>query len=171
MLADKDEDGTITLDPTASSIKEVTITANQSVAINRQTPIAASSVGKVYIEEKGAGAEFPELLKSTPGVMTSREGGGYGDSRINIRGFSSNNVALLINGIPVNDVEAGKIYWNDWAGLADVTTSMQVQRGLGASTIAVPSMGGTIDISTRSTDLKEGGTISQSIGSYGAQKT
>ncbi len=163
--------GTVLVNPNSASMKEVVVNANPSLKINRQTPVAASSVGQIYIDEHGAGAEFPELMKMTPGVTVSRGGGGYGDSRINIRGFSSNNVALLINGIPVNDVEAGKIYWNDWAGLEDVTTSMQVQRGLGASTIAVPSMGGTIDISTRSTDIKEGGTISQSIGSYGAQKT
>lgn len=163
--------GTITLDPTSASMKQVNITANQSLAIARQTPIAVSSVGKVFIEEKGAGAEFPELLKSTPGVMTSKLGGGYGDSRINIRGFSSNNVALLINGLPVNDVEAGKIYWNDWAGLADVTTSMQVQRGIGASTVAVPSVGGTINITTMGTDAQQGGTVSQSIGSYNSLKT
>ena len=163
--------GTITLDPTSASVKEVVVTANPSLKINRQTPVAASSVNQVYIEEKGAGAEFPELMKMTPGVTVSRGGGGYGDSRINIRGFSSNNVALLINGIPVNDVEAGKIYWNDWAGLEDVTTSMQVQRGMGASTIAVPSLGGTIDITTRSTDKEAGGTIAQSIGSYGELKT
>ena len=43
--ADKDDLGTILLDPTSSSMKEVSIVANQSVAINRQTPIAASSVG------------------------------------------------------------------------------------------------------------------------------
>ncbi|MDP9076186.1 MAG: TonB-dependent receptor [Bacteroidota bacterium] len=163
--------GTITMDPVSASVKEVTVTANPSLAIDRHTPIAASSVGKVYIEEKGAGAEFPELLKAAPGVMTSKGGGGYGDSRVNIRGFSSNNVALLINGIPVNDVEAGKIYWNDWAGLADVTTSMQVQRGLGASKVAVPSLGGTINITTKSTELQEGGTISQSIGTFNSYKT
>jgi iron complex outermembrane receptor protein len=163
--------GTITLDPTSASVKEVVVTANASLAIDRRTPIAASSVNKVYIEEKGAGAEFPELLKSTPGVMTSRGGGGYGDSRINIRGFSSNNVALLINGIPVNDVEAGKIYWNDWAGLADVTASMQVQRGLGASKVAVPSLGGTINITTKTTERQEGGTIQQSIGTFNTAKT
>ncbi len=163
--------GLITLDPSAASVKEVTVSANPSLKINRQTPVAASSVNQLYIEEKGNGAEFPELLKMTPGVTVSRSGGGYGDSRINIRGFASNNVALLINGIPVNDVEAGKIYWNDWAGLSDVTTFMQVQRGIGASTIAVPSIGGTIDILTRSTDKQEGGTISQSIGSYNELKT
>jgi len=73
--------------------------------------------------------------------------------------------------LPVNDVEAGKIYWNDWAGLADVTTSMQVQRGIGASTVAVPSVGGTINITTMGTDAQQGGTVSQSIGSYNSLKT
>ncbi|WCT10504.1 TonB-dependent receptor [Mucilaginibacter jinjuensis] len=169
-VADKNL-GTITLDPTTSSVKEVVVNASSPIAVNRSTPIAASSVNQVYIEEKGAGAEFPELLKSTPGVMTSRTGGGYGDSRINIRGFSSNNVALLINGIPANDVEAGKLYWNDWAGLQDVTTFMQVQRGLSATDIAVPSLGGTINILTRNTEKDPGGTISQSVGSFNSFKT
>jgi len=163
--------GTILLDPSSASMKEVVITANQSIAINRQTPIAVSAVNAQYIEEKGAGAEFPELLKSTPGVTVTRSGGGYGDSRIAIRGFNSNNVALLINGLPVNDPEAGRIFWNDWAGLADVTTSMQVQRGLGASIVAVPSLGGTINITTKSTEREPSGTVSQSIGSYNALKT
>jgi iron complex outermembrane receptor protein len=163
--------GTVTLDPTTSAIKEVVISAAPSLAIDRQTPIAVSSVGAKFIEEKGALAEFPELLKSTPGVTVSRAGGGYGDSRIAIRGFNSNNLALLINGLPVQDPEAGKIFWNDWAGLADITTSMQVQRGLSASRVAVPSLGGTINITTKSTDTQEGGVVSQSVGSYGAMKT
>ena len=163
--------GVILMDANSAAIKEVNVNANPSLAINRQTPIAVSSVNATYIEEKGAGAEFPELLKMTPGVTVTRNGGGYGDSRINIRGFSSNNVALLINGIPVNDVEAGKIYWSDWSGLQDVTTSFQEQRGLGASATAVPSLGGTINISTRSTEKEAGGTILESLGSYGLSKT
>lgn len=163
--------GTVYLEPTSSAMKEVVVTASQSLAIDRQTPIAVSSVNAKYIEEKGSLAEFPELLKSTPGVTVSRAGGGYGDSRIAIRGFNSNNLALLINGLPVQDPEAGKIYWNDWAGLADITTSMQVQRGLSASRVAVPSLGGTINITTKSTETQEGGVISQSIGSYNALKT
>ena len=37
----------------------------------------------------------------------------------------------MINGVPVNDMENGRVYWSNWAGLSDVTSSMQVQRGLG----------------------------------------
>jgi iron complex outermembrane receptor protein len=163
--------GTLTLDPTSASVQEVVVTANPSQKINRETPVAASSISQIYIEEKGAGEDFPELLQMTPGTTWSQGEGGYGDSRISIRGFSSNNTALLVNGIPMNDPQAGKIYWSDWSGLQDVTTSMQVQRGLSASTIATPAIGGSIDITTRSTEKEQGGTFAQSIGSYGEQKT
>ncbi|MDB5156075.1 MAG: TonB-dependent receptor, partial [Mucilaginibacter sp.] len=72
--------GDIFVDPTSGSLGEVVVSANRSLAIDRQTPIAVSSVGAKFIEEKGALAEFPELMKSTPGVAVSRAGGGYGDS-------------------------------------------------------------------------------------------
>jgi hypothetical protein len=36
----------------------------------------------------------------------------------------------MINGVPVNDMENGAVYWSNWAGLSDVT-SANVQRGLG----------------------------------------
>ena len=45
---------------------------------------------------------------------------------------------MLVNGVPVNDMEWGGVYWSNWAGLSDVTRSMQTQRGLGASKIRRP---------------------------------
>ena len=64
----------------------------------------------------------------------------------------------------------GGVYWSNWAGLSDVTKSMQVQRGLGASKIASPSVGGSINVVTRSTDAKRGGTVYYSLGNDGYQK-
>ena len=57
----------------------------------------------------------------------TKEGGGFGDSKINVRGFEQNNIAVMMNGVPVNDMETGWVYWSNWAGLADVTNKMQVQ--------------------------------------------
>ena len=59
-------------------------------------------------------------------LFTPPRAGRIGDSRINIGGLTS-NVAVLINGIPVNDMENGWVYWSDWAGL-DAVNFMQVQR-------------------------------------------
>ena len=93
------------------------------------------------------------ILNETPGVYATQGGGGTGDSRINVRGFDQRNVAVLINGVPVNDMENGQVYWSNW-DLGDVTKSLQVQRGLSASKIAVPSVGGTINVLTKGFDDK-----------------
>ena len=159
---------TIGLESEAIGLNDVTVTS--SVAIRRKTPVALSVIDPLIIETKMGVKEFPEILKSTPGIYATRQGGGFGDSRINLRGFESANIAVMINGVPVNDMEWGGVYWSNWAGLSDVTRSMQVQRGLGASKVAAPSLGGSINIVTRSTDAKKGGAISYGIGNDGYEK-
>ena len=100
----------------------------------------------------------------TPGVWATPEGGGYGDAKINMRGFKAPNVAVLVNGIPMNDMEWGGIYWSNFAGLSGVTTNLQTQRGLGAAIISSPSIGGTVSITTRGLDAKKGGSIWYGMG-------
>ena len=157
--------GAIPMEPDAVMLKDVVITS--SVAVVRKTPVALSTVDPVYIEEKLGTQEFPEILKATPGVYATKNGGGYGDSKINMRGFQAANIGVMVNGVPVNDMEWGGVYWSNWAGLSDVTRSMQTQRGLGASKVYSPSVGGTINIVTRTTDQKKGGSVSYGIGNDG----
>jgi len=115
--------------------------------------------------------EFPEIMNKTPGVYATKQGGGYGDSRISLRGFDQRNTSFLINGQPVNDMENGWVYWSNWQGLTDVASGIQVQRGLGASKLAVPSVGGTVSIFTKSAEKQEGGSLTQMIGNDGYIKT
>jgi len=155
VTADGSDLGDISLESDVVGLGEILVVA--SVGIDRKTPVAMSNLKSLDIESKIGSQEFPEILKSTPGVFATRSGGGYGDGRINIRGFNDENVAVLINGIPVNDMENGNVYWSNWAGLTDATSTMQVQRGLGASKVAVPSVGGTINIISKASDREQGG--------------
>jgi len=159
---------TIELQPDAIGLNEIRVLAN--IAIDRQTPIAVSNIKPVQIEEKLGTQEYPEILKSSPGIYATKRGGGFGDADVRIRGFGSTNVAVMINGMPVNGMEDDKVYWSNWAGLSDVTRTMQVQRGIGASKIAVPSVGGTINIITKTTDAKKGGSVFYNVGSDNYQK-
>jgi hypothetical protein len=160
--------GTLTMEASAFGLDEVQIIA--SVAVDRKTPVAVSTISAETIQEKLGSQEFPEILKSTPGVYATKGGGGFGDAELRLRGFNSENIAVMINGVPVNDMENGRVYWSNWAGLSDVTSSMQVQRGLGASKVAVPSIGGTVNILSKTTDVVEGGSVSMSTGNDGYQK-
>lgn len=141
------------------------------VAKDRETPVAVSTIKADVIQEKLGNQEFPEILKTTPSVYATKQGGGYGDSRINIRGFDQRNTAVMINGQPVNDMENGWVYWSNWSGLQDIATGVQVQRGLGASRLAVPSVGGTINVVTKSTEKEQGGFVSLGVGNDWYNKT
>mgnify|MGYP000826210852 FL=1 len=154
--------GTIKMEPDAVMLADVTITS--SIAVARKTPVAVSTIDPVFIEEKLGTQEFPEILKSTPGIYATKDGGGFGDSKINIRGFKSENSAMMVNGVPMNGMENNKVYWSNWSGLSDVTRSIQVQRGLGAAKVASPAVGGSINIITKTTEAKKGGSVSYAMG-------
>lgn len=158
------------LEMNASSVGLSEVQVISSVAIDRKTPVAVATIKGAEIEAKLGNQEFPEILKSTPSVYTTKSGGGFGDGRINVRGFDQRNVAVMINGIPVNDMENGWVYWSNWAGLSDVTSNMQVQRGLGASKLAISSVGGTINIITKTTEAKKGGAAGFWVGNDGYLK-
>lgn len=150
-------------------LKEVEIVAD--VARNRQTPVAFSTVSIKQIQQELGTRDLPMVLNSTPGVYATESGGGSGDSRINVRGFDQRNVAVMIDGVPFNDMENGAVYWSNWEGLGDVTGNMQVQRGLGASKLALPSVGGTINVLTKGIDQKAGGILKQEIGNNNSLRT
>jgi hypothetical protein len=154
-----------------NALEEIIITGVLDIAKDRQTPVAVSTIRASEIQEKLGSQELPEILNNTPSVYATRQGGGFGDARINIRGFDQENTAVLINGIPINDMENGAVFWSNWAGLSDVTTAMQVQRGLGSSKLAISSVGGTINVVTRSADREKGGFISTSVGNGNYLKT
>lgn len=135
-LSAKEDMGNIALDIEAQLLKDVVV--EQSVAKTRLTPVAASTIGAQTIDVKMGNQELPEVLKTTPGVWVTRDGGGFGDSKINMRGFKSENIATMVNGIPINDMEWGGVYQSNWAGLGDVMANIQTQRGLGATIVSTP---------------------------------
>ena len=137
------------------------------LASSRETPVAFSTINPVQLKEELASQDIPMILNSTPGVYATQQGGGDGDARINIRGFSQRNVAVMIDGLPVNDMENGWVYWSNWFGLDLVTQTIQVQRGLGASKLALPSIGGTINIITAGITQKRKISFKQEVGDHG----
>ncbi|MCK4688688.1 MAG: TonB-dependent receptor [Candidatus Marinimicrobia bacterium] len=137
----------------------------------RETPVAYTNVEKIEIEMSLGSRDMPMILNTTPSVYATEQGGGAGDARISVRGFNQRNVAVMINGVPVNDMENGWVYWSNWDGVADATSSIQLQRGLSAVNLAAPSIGGTMNILTDPTALKAGGRFKQEFGDGGFLKS
>ncbi len=147
----------------SQEIEEVEVIGN--IAKDRKTPVAVSTINAREIQEDLGSRDLPMVLNSKPGVYATQQGGGDGDARITIRGFDQRNVGVMIDGVPVNDMENGWVYWSNWFGLGAITSQIQVQRGLGATKLAMPSVGGTMNILTQNTGGKRQIKVMQEYGS------
>src|SRR5690606_12405525 len=156
--------GNVTLS-SDNTLEEVVIIGSGIIdlAEDRKTPVAVSTITANTIREKAGSSDLPEVLKATPSVQ-SVQGGGFGEGQMYLRGFDQINTAFLLNGQPINGMEDGKMYWSNWSGVLDVANAVQVQRGLGASKLAISSVGGTVNIVTKTIDRKEGGFFQQMVG-------
>lgn len=146
----------------SQELQEIKVIGN--LVSDRKTPIAVTKISAQKIVEELGSRDFPMLLNGTPGVYATQTGGGDGDARINVRGFDQRNVGVMIDGVPVNDMENGWVYWSNWFGLDAITSTMQVQRGLGATKVAMPSIGGTINILTQGVGNRKGMAFKQEYG-------
>ena len=136
-----------------------------------KTAVAYTDVNKEEISLRLGSQDIPLALNTVPSVYSTNQGGGAGDARINVRGFNQRNVAVMINGIPVNDMENGWVYWSNWDGVADATTSIQLQKGLSAQNLATPSIGGSMNVITDAAAQERGGSFKQEIGAWGFLKS
>lgn len=141
-----------------------------SVAQSRETPVTVNTIESRTIESQLGDQPFPEIMKMVPGVYPTRYGGGSGDARVSIRGFQQENLSLLLNGVPISSVENGLVYWNNWLGLAEATNFIQIQKGLGASRVALNSVGGTINIITKTSKAEKDGMLYYNLTDYGNSK-
>ena len=138
---------------------------------SENTPVAYTTVDKEEMAFRLGSQDIPMSLNTTPSVYATQQGGGAGDARINVRGFNQRNVAVMINGVPQNDMENGWVYWSNWDGVADAAQSIQMQRGLSAVNLATPSIGGTMNIITDPASAEKGGKFKQEAGDGGFLKT
>ncbi len=163
----------VTLKENTSELQEVVIVGKGVIdlAKDRKTPIAVSTIKAAEIQAKVGTADVTQALVNTPSVYVAGQAGGFGDSRISVRGFQQDNTAFLLNGQPINGMEDGKMYWSNWSGMADIANAIQVQRGLGSSKLAISSVGGTVNFVTKATEMQQGGFTSAGVANDNYLKT
>ncbi|MBN2614090.1 MAG: TonB-dependent receptor [Bacteroidales bacterium] len=160
--------GTIDLIPRSYRLNEVNITSG--LAQSPRDPVNVTTLNSRTVRNQLGDRPLPLALQSVPSVFSIREGGGSGDAAVSIRGFKQNNVGLLLNGIPINGMENGLVYWSNWLGLNDAAAEIQVQQGPGLANMATDAVGGSINIITRNNHRPKGGTFSYQFTDYGNSK-
>lgn len=142
---------------TAAAGEDVSITLRPAIAesivvsgirATDKTPITKTDMTRAEIERRYHGQDIPFLLRDTPSVNAYAEGGvgGAGYSYITLRGISPTRLNFTLDGVPLADSEDMAAYFVDFPDLAHSLQSIQVQRGVGTSTVGSPSFGGSINL-------------------------
>lgn len=150
------------------SLQEVTVTNN---FVRRDySPLRVTTISSQDIKARSTRRTFPEMMQGTPGLFATAETGSYGDAKLNIRGFKQENIGVLLNGIPIQGLTSGSMYWSNWMGLQDATFALQLQKGIGANMLTDCAMGGSVNIQTINSNLDPRTEFSLSAQQYGLFK-
>lgn len=119
--------------------------------------------------EEWAGEQrtLPDLLDNVPGLRVIRLGGRFGYSVASVRGSSSSQVAVYVNGVLMNLQSEAAV---DLSAIPmGAVERIEVYRGFIPARFGAQAMGGVINIVTKSPDEPQT-SVSLGLGSFGRYK-
>ena len=145
-------------------LKEIVVTANRFpdnlTDINRSVTI----IGSDQIA-KSTAKSVEELLEYVAGVDVRQRGSFGVQADVSIRGSSSEQTLILIDGIKVNDPQTGHHNLNLPVSLYDIE-KIEMLRGQGSRLYGPNAFGGVINIITKKGNTKNN-NLSLSVGDFG----
>ena len=93
---------------TVLSLQEVTVRTHLADA--NTTPLNLTTITPQKIRLHSTSPNYVMMLQGVPGVYATASTGSYGDASLNIRGFKQDNIAILLNGIPIQGLTSGSMY-------------------------------------------------------------
>jgi iron complex outermembrane recepter protein len=152
----------------SAHVPEVHIKAirSSSVMITSQ-----NNIKKTDLDYLNLGQDLPTLIQKLPAMnFSSDAGAGVGYSYLYIRGMDAQRIQVNINGIPYNDAESQEVYWVNIPDILSSADDIEVQRGVGFSTMGGTGIGGSVSIKTTKMYTRPFISLSSSLGSFNTFK-
>ncbi|HRF38266.1 MAG TPA: carboxypeptidase regulatory-like domain-containing protein, partial [Saprospiraceae bacterium] len=111
--------------------------------------IPTISLSDDNLEVEGNNQNISGILTASRDVFVSAAAFTFGPARFRVRGYDSEYVNVFLNGLPFNDLDNGRVTWNVWGGLNDVTRNREVDLGTGPISYTFGGVGGGNAIDTR----------------------
>ena len=152
------------LSPALSATESITVTA---IRAGDEAPVTVTNLSSDELETLRYGQDAPKLLQSTPSVTWYSDSGiGSNYSYLSLRGIGQTRINMTFDGAPLNDPAEHAVYFNNFHDFLSTVDSVQIQRGVGTSTVGSPSFGGSINFASRALSQIPGGQARLSVGSY-----
>ncbi len=138
----------------------------------RNAPFAVSGITRTELEQFASSVrELPYLFSSTPGVVASSDNGlGTGTTYLRIRGSGDSRINVTLDGVPLNSPEDQCVFWANMNSYAAFLGSVQIQRGVGASSNGDGAFGGTVALRSKMPSTTFEARIDASYGSYNSSR-
>ncbi len=129
----------------------------QAVRADERTPVSKTDIDGEAIQEVNRGQEMPFLLGTAPAVNFQSDSGlAAGYTYFNIRGITQTRLNVTLDGVPLQDPEDQALYFSDFGDFASVVDSVQIQRGVGTSSVGAASYGGSVNFaSVNPSDMRQ----------------
>jgi iron complex outermembrane recepter protein len=158
----------IALSPLARFSEDVTVSAVRAPA---DAPVSKSDIPRAEIEARNYGQEIPFLLDQVPSLTQYADSGAaVGYSYIYLRGIPQTRMNVTIDGMPINEPEDSAFYFSDLGDFANAVDSIQVQRGVGTSTVGAPSFVGSINFASAALTDRPEAVVRTGAGSFGTRR-
>lgn len=115
------------------------------------------------LDNNGGDQNISGLLQSSRDVFASQAGFNFSAARFKIRGYNSDQTAILLNGMPMNDPESGWGEWYLWGGLNDVTRYSETKNWLTSNPYHFGGIGGYTNVNVRATNIRAGSRLSYAM--------
>jgi len=143
----------------------------QAIRADALTPVTKTDLLKEDLDRLDYGQEMPFLLNETPSITQYSETGiGAGYSYLYLRGIHQTRLNLTLDGVPLNEAEDSTLYFTDFEGLAGSLDSIQIQRGVGTSSVGAASFAGSINFQSVVLSDQPEATGLLSAGSFGTRR-
>ena len=143
------------------TLNEMVVTATRTMKELKEVPSSVSVITAKEIEEKNV-TSVQEALQHLPGVYMSQAAQGG----IQLRGFSSSDVLVLVDGVQMNDTYGGDVNFNMIP--VENIERIEVLRGAASSIYGGHAVGGVINIITK--EPEEGTHVNAAL-TYGSNNT
>ena len=146
-------------------LQDVVVSA---VRAGKDAPFAVANISRQELQDfSTTGIELPRLFARTPGILAWSENGvGTGTTYMRIRGAGGSRINVTLDGVPLNSPEDQTVFWANMNSYGALMGSVQIQRGVGASSNGDGAFGGTIALGTKAPSLVPTAEYSLSYGSY-----
>ncbi|KWW29574.1 MAG: hypothetical protein AUK63_1485 [bacterium P3] len=158
---------TLKAQDTLRTLDEVMI---RDVRVSNKVPLTTGTLRQEALRDARSQVSIPFMLESQPSVVATGENGAVGGVSLRIRGVDPSRINVNINGITLNDPESQQVFWYNIPNLGGMAQSLQIQRGVGASTGGSPAFGAAINLQTLNARNRSYGEADLGFGSWNTRQ-